>query len=494
MSNPSSSRRYDRLVIRNAMVINGRGTPPFGPVDILIERDTITEIAAVDPISLNRAPPDWRRPEGDHEIDAAGMYVIPGIVNMHAHISFDDKCGPRGPEYAYKLSLAHGITTIRTCGFGTDEKLVEHRRLSDMNEITAPRLVVLGSWPAEVTTPEGAREAVKELHALGVDGIKIIPRPHVNKEILEAMAEEARKLGFPAGIAIHIPQYSELDALDASEAGGDMMMIEHTYGIPQAAIPGSQSLPADYNYADELDRFRWSGKIWTEADRYPERVREVLETLVRNGTAWDPTMVVYEANRDLQRARTFPWHEKYTVPQVWKQFEPSPGHHASYHFDWTTADEVAWKDKYRIWMKWLKAFFEMGGTITLGEDTAFIYQIFGFAAIRELELLQEAGIHTIDVIKIATTNGAKRCGLKGLEHGIRQGGKADLAIIDGNLLHNFKVMYGTGVNKQTEDGRMVPGGGVVWTIKDGVVFDAKRLLKEVEEYVAEAREDLAKVG
>jgi hypothetical protein len=368
---------------------------------------------------------------------------------------------------------------------------VEHRRLSDRNEITAPRLVVLGSWPAEVTTPEGAREAVKDLHALGVDGIKIIPRPHVNKEILAVLCEEARKLGFPAGIAIHIPQYSELDALDASEAGGDMIAIEHTYGIPQAAIPGSQSLPADYNYSDELDRFRWSGKIWTEADRYPERVREVLETLVRNGTAWDPTMVVYEANRDLQRARTFPWHEKYTVPHVWKQFEPSPGHHASYHFDWTTADEVAWKDKYRIWMKWLKEFFEMGGTITLGEDTAFIYQIYGFAAVREMELLQEAGIHPIDVIKIATTNGARRCGLKGLEHGIRQGSKADIAIVDGNPLHNFKVMYGTGVNRHTEDGRVVKCGGVVWTIKDGVVFDAKRLLREIEEYVAMAREDLA---
>jgi cytosine/adenosine deaminase-related metal-dependent hydrolase len=490
MSNPSSGTRYERLVIRNATVINGRGTPPFGPVDILIEKDTITEIAAVDPISLNRAPPEWKRPEGDHEIDATGKYVIPGIVNMHTHISFDDKCGPRGPEYAYKLSLAHGVTTIRTCGFGTDEKLVEHRRQSNANEITAPRLVVLGSWPSDVTTVEGAREAVHKLHDLGVDGIKIIPRPHVDKEMLEAMAEEARKLGFPAGIAIHIPQYSELDALDASEAGGDMIMIEHTYGIPQAAIPGSQTLPADYNYADELDRFRWSGKIWTEADQYPEKVREVLETLVRNGTAWDPTMVVYEANRDLQRARTFPWHEKYTVPHVWKQFEPSPGHHASYHFDWTTADEVAWKRKYVIWMKWLKEFFEMGGTIVLGEDTAFIYEIFGFAAIREMELHQEAGIHPIDVIKIATTNGARRCGLKGLEHGIRQRSKADIAIVDGNPLHNFKVMYGTGVNRHTEDGRVVKGGGVVWTIKDGVVFDAKKLLAEVAEYVAEAKEAL----
>ena len=267
-----------------------------------------------------------------------------------------------------------------------------------------------------------------------------------------------------------------------------MIMIEHTYGIPQAAIPGSQTLPPDYNYADELDRFRWSGKIWTEADMYPERVTEVLKTLVRNDTAWNPTMVVYEANRDLQRARTFPWHTKYTVPQVWEHFEPSPGYHASYHFDWTTTDEIAWKKKYKIWMKWLKVFFEMGGTITLGEDTAFIYQIFGFAAIREMELLQEAGIHPLDIIKIATTNGAKRCGLKGLEHGIRQGSKADLVIVEGNPLHNFKVMYGTGVTRHTKNGKVAQVGGVVWTIKDGVIFDARRLLREVKEYVAEEKD------
>jgi cytosine/adenosine deaminase-related metal-dependent hydrolase len=487
MSNPISGERYDSLVIRNATVINGRGTPPYGPVDILIENNTITEIAAVDSISLNRAPPDWKRPRSNTEIDASNMYVIPGIVNMHTHISFDEKCGPKGPEYAYKLSLAHGVTTIRTVGFGTDEKLIEHRRLSEMNEIIAPRIVVMGSWPSEVKTPEEAKDTVIDLHALGVDGIKIIPRPHINRDILETITIEVRKFGFPAGIAIHIPQYSELDALDASELGGDMMMIEHTYGIPQAAIPGSQNLPAEYNYADELDRFRWSGKIWTEANQYPDRIQMVLKTLIRNDTAWDPTMVVYEANRDLQRARTFPWHEKYTVPHVWSQFEPSPGHHASYHFDWTTADEVAWKKKYKIWMKWLKEFFDMGGTIVLGEDTAFIYQIYGFAAIREMELLQEAGIHPIDVIKIATTNGARRCGLKDLENGIREGSKADLVIVDGNPLHNFKVMYGIGIDRYTENMQVVKGGGVVWTIKDGVVFDAKKLLREVEEYVAESK-------
>jgi len=119
-----------------------------------------------------------------------------------------------------------------------------------------------------------------------------------------------------------------------------------------------------------------------------------------------------------------------------------------------------------------------------GSDTAFIYALFGFALIRELELFQEAGIHPIDVIKIATTNAQKTLGNKELANGIRQGAPADLAIVDGNPLDNFKVMYGTGVNLYAEDGVTVThGGGVHWALKDGILFDCRALLKDVEEYV-----------
>ena len=251
-------------------------------------------------------------------------------------------------------------------------------------------------------------------------------------------------------------------------------------------MPGVQSFPPEYNFSNEVDRFRYDGAVWEEADQYEEQVLSVLDHMIEHGTGWDPTMVVYEAHRDYERAKGLAWH-KYTVPQLWDTWSPSPGKHATHFFEWKTSDEITWKRKYRIWMRYLKYFFDNGGTVTAGTDVAFIYAIYGAALIRELELLQEAEIHPIDIVKIATTNAATRCGMD-QSHGVQRGAPADLCIVDGNPLDNWKIMYGTGITKyDPATQKAVPCGGVRWTIKDGNIFDCRELLKDVETYVAEQR-------
>jgi len=484
----ATGEQYSRLVIRNVTLINGLGTPAEGPVDILIEGDTITDINRGDPVALGKRGPDWKQLEGDHVIDATGMYVIPGLVDMHAHPPVNtDTCGPRGTEYVYKLWLAHGVTTLRTCGWSGYETLFEHRRLGEENKMVVPHLVVLQGWPCEESyTPEEAREQVRKYKELGADGIKFRGRgTHLHPDMIESMCDEVKKVGMRAGVATHIG-VSHIDAAIMSNAG--VQTIEHWYGIPQAAIPGTQHFPPGYNEMDELDRFRWAGHLWKEADQYPEEVVKVLDLLIKNSTIWDTTLVVYEANRDLGRAKTLEFHDRYTMPSLMEYWSPAPGHHASYHFDWKTSDEIAWKENFRIWMKYLKMFFERGGIITVGTDAGSLYAPYGFSTIRELELLQEVGIHPIDIIKMATTNAAKALGLKNLAGGVRKGVTADLAIVNGNPLDNFKVMYGAGLEKFSEDQtKKVLGGGVKWTIKGGVVFDAQALLRDVEDYVREMK-------
>ena len=138
-------------------------------------------------------------------------------------------------------------------------------------------------------------------------------------------------------------------------------------------------------------------------------------------------------------------------------------------------------------MTFLNEFKNRGGRVTAGSDSGFIYQLYGFAFIRELELLREAGFHPLEVIQSATLNGAEALGISNSTGSIEVGKLADIIVVDENPLANLKVLYGTGAIKLDENNEAVRVGGVKYTIKDGVVYDAKKLLKEVKDQV-----DLAK--
>lgn len=490
--------RHGRLVLRNAIILSGRGSPgtnrampPEGPADIVIEGSTIVDVIPVDAVnSAGRA--GARRVTGDRIIDATGRYVMPGLVEMHAHLPRDGgDYGARGSGYAYRLYLGHGVTVVRDAGSGAGlAQLTAQRRRGAGNEIVAPRLVLCQRWPLPLrawnagNTPERARAMVRQFRDLGADCVKISKSPGQYPDVLRAAVDEGRKVGLPVMVDLKV---SETDAVVAATAG--VRSIEHWYGIPDAALAGSQDFPAGYNYWNELDRFRWAGRLWSEADRHPERLVAVLDTLLKYGTNWDPTLQVYEDNRDLMRARTLPFRETLVHP---KDLEAGPDSsvHGAFHREWKTSDEVAWRQNFQIWMRYVKLFHERGGLLTVGSDDGGIG---GIGVIRELELLQEAGLHPIDVVRAATTNAYRALGLDTLSAplcGIRVGCAADLVVVNGNPVDNFKIMYGRGYGLYGTMPRaeLPKHGGVRWTIKDGVVFDAQALLREAEWYVQREKE------
>ena len=114
---PAPNRRPDEgkgpfktLVIRGGMLIDGTGGPPRGPVDIVVEGNRITRVRSAGtpglPLAPNREPKN-----ADLEIDATGQYILPGFVDAHVHAGARPK--NEEAEYAYKLWLAHGVTTVR---------------------------------------------------------------------------------------------------------------------------------------------------------------------------------------------------------------------------------------------------------------------------------------------------------------------------------------------------------------------------------------------
>jgi cytosine/adenosine deaminase-related metal-dependent hydrolase len=476
-TNPAaiSGKRVNRIVVRNAMVVDGSGKPAAGPFDIVVEGDTIKQIVSFDPIAAkeNRA----RRPEkGDLEIDATGKYVLPGLINLHSHVQ-DERGGiPMPVEYCLKMLLASGVTTIREAWSGP--KTLQWREQILNNTLAGPRVFAYGGFPAaNIDTREKAMQRVRDLKAAGYDGIKLYT---MDRDLMEAMMIQARAMNMRV---MHHVGVEETNAWDDIKFG--TTSIEHWYGIPDAAIEsGRQNFPSTYNYNNEVDRFRYAGRLWREADQ--ERLMRVFDAMVAAGVAWNPTMDIYDASRDLQRAQTNPAFAEYLHPVLEEFFRPNPANHGSYFIGWTSTDEAFWKENYRIWMKALYEFEKRGGVIGTGDDAGYIYQMYGFGLIREMELHQEAGFHPLKVIQHATSNGAKILGKEDTLGRIRVGYKADLIVVNGNPLENFKVLYPTGTD-QVIDGKVVRGGGIEWTIKDGIPFHVPTVSSEIKQMVRAGR-------
>jgi len=479
---------FEQLILRGGILVNGTGAPPIGPVDIVIENNRIVQIATLGapgvPIS------DEDRPQlaaTGREVDIAGHYVLPGFVDMHGHIGGKAQGTPA--EYVFKLWLGHGITTVRDPGSGNglDWTLSERKRSAD-GEIAAPRIQAYVSFGQgrehPITNAKQAREWVDEVKERGADGIKFFgARP----DVLLAAIEHAKKVDL--GTAMHHAQMdvARANVLDTARAG--LTTMEHWYGLPEALFADKtiQHYPADYNYANEFHRFAEAGKLWRQAagPDHP-RWQAVRDELIELDFTLDPTLTIYQANRDFMAARTAEWHQNYTLPSLWDFYAPSRQAHGSYWFAWSTANEVDWQQNYRRWMEFINDYKNHGGRVTVGSDSGYIYKLYGFGYVEELELLQETGFHPLEVLRAATLSGAEALGIADIAGSVEVGKQADLVVVGENPLADWKVLFGTGAIRVTQDNQVIRTSGVRYTISRGIVYDAAELRHDVRNMVRDA--------
>ncbi|MEM1360065.1 MAG: amidohydrolase, partial [Bacteroidota bacterium] len=323
---------YSQLILRGLTLINGNCAPPTGPVDIVIEGNRIVSTRPVgvpgEPINENRRP---KLKKGGKEYDCSGMYVLPGFVDMHGHTG--GRAQGTTPDYVYKLWLAHGITTIREPGsFNGLEWTLEHKRRSAANEIAAPRIVAytgFGQGREEpFTDVEQVKTWIKENKAKGADGIKLFgARP----EFMQAALATNKEIGL--GSACHHAQMDvgRWNVLHSARAG--LTSMEHWYGLPEALFEDRtvQDYPVDYNYLNEQDRFGEAGRLWQQAAKpHTPHWNAVMEELLELDFTINPTFNIYDANRDVMRARNADWHREFTLPSLWQFYPPSRISHGSY--------------------------------------------------------------------------------------------------------------------------------------------------------------------
>ncbi len=473
---------YERLVLRNVMVIPGHGGPAVGPYDILITGNVIAEMRRHD-----RDNPDAM--QGDRVIEGEGLYVMPGMINLHLHL--------RGPElpldYIFYLQLATGVTSIGPAEEGRVQDILEAER---NNEILAPRLFPIYGWGAktdyseeELLDPDLAPEIAREMIAKGVRQV-YLNNLCWNPVIFGAAAKAVEAAGGVTGVHIQPSSTSQVNALDAARLG--VSMIVHHYGYAESALNRQvQNYPPDYNYWDENKRFREAAQVWIEAGENPETRHRLLhvvtDSLVYYGVTMQPNRATYEANRDIIRAHGLPWHEKYTHQALWEWHLPNPDNHASFQYDWTSLDEYRWTYMYDLWGDMIFEFNKRGGRVVFGTDDNYQWSTGGFGNIRELQLMLESGMHPLEVLRAATYNSAEflmepKLGL------VQEGYVADLIVVDGSPAADFKYLYPFGaIRMDPETRQMYRTKGILHTIKDGIVTDNAKIMEEVARIVAESK-------
>jgi len=481
---------FGRLILRGVTLIDGTGAPARGPVDIVIENNRIRRIQNVGAPGVPIDPK--RRPEAgpeDKVLDLEGHFVLPGFVDLHGHLGGSIRSTPA--EYVLKLWMAHGITTISDPGSGNGlDWMLWHKEKSAANEITAPRIEAYSAFGQDhagpISTPEAARAWVDGVADRGADGLKLFG---LRPDLMEATIDQAASRGLKT--TCHHAQLNVVwqNALDSARMG--LTSMQHWYGLPEAMFTDriSQNYPAAYDYNNEQDRFSEAGRLWKQAaPPFSDKWNAVMDELVELDFTIVPTFVAYEATRDLSRMMRAEWHEKHTLPNLWRFFLPDRLAHASYWFYWGTEEEVAWKENYNLWMTFINEFKNRGGRVAIGSDSGYSFNLYGFSHIREMELLRESGFHPLEVIRSATLMGAQGLGMDAEIGTVEPGKLADLVVVDENPLANLKVLYGIGALKLSEDNQVERVGSIRYTIKDGIVFDARELLADVRAMVQEAKD------
>jgi imidazolonepropionase-like amidohydrolase len=388
-------------LIRGARVFDGTGAPA-APADVLIRGDRIVAVGT-----------GLRAPRGARVVNARGMTLIPGLHDLHTHLRASGFSAPDDLGKAYAGHLVHGVTTVNDFSM-SGEMLAPVREMTGSGGVTAPNLMLAirigvpqghgteygwgDAFTLEATTPRSAEIAIRRALAYRPNVIKVFADgwrygrstdlDSMNLPTLRTIVERAHEAGIP--------------------------VLTHTVTLAGAKIAAAAGVDAlDHGIGDAL-------------------VDDELIALMRaNGTAYVPTMVVYEP----QETRAF-------APGEWRSLRPQErareeAERAGTREPIAAYDARRW-DILRENLRRLKA---AGIRVGIGTDAGIggVYQ--GSSAIREVRVLTDHGFTTAEALAAATSVSA---GIlrQSEDHGrIAPGHRADLVLIGGRPDERIEDLY-----------------------------------------------------
>jgi imidazolonepropionase-like amidohydrolase len=430
----ASAPAQSTKVISGATLMNGAGAAPIQNALIVIKG---THIAHVGPAGTTKIP------KGAETIDVRGKFIIPGLADMHNHLGngYERPGGGQAPQnYRQNLTqlLALGFTTI-LCTSYVDRDLANTAR---HDATPLPRLWGLGSQSFSTAgghmaqrdinlpkTPEEARQQIRSgVPSAGVAAIKILysdnshrrpidgrpPLLVMKREIMEALVDEAHKLGMKA--YVHAPTLRH--AREAVEAGADVLVHSVADGL-----------------IDE----------------------QFIALMKKNRTSYITTLSIYMSAVDgkawIRRLEEIDMRK--VVPKtVYERLAGDTGAKELQTFTGVISDEQA-----RYLGKNLRKIYDAGIPVLSGTDTSVFGVLLGVSSQMELMLMVEAGLKPSEVLRTATINAARMLGRE-KEQGTLEAGKlADLVILDADPLAD--ILNITKIHR---------------VIKGGVIYDPIQLL------------------
>jgi imidazolonepropionase-like amidohydrolase len=364
-------------------------------------------------------------PSGVRVLDGSGKFVIPGLWDMHVHSIRHDLDFP--------MEIANGVTGVRDMGGSTQypppgnwgirfDSLRAWRTAIRAGTMLGPRIVAGGValdgpkpyWPQTLAlaTPADARRAVDSLRAAGVDFIKVYGV--LPKEILQAIAQQARAVGLP--FAGHLSGSVTLE----EAAGLGQRSVEHANAFDASAFDAT-AVPAGRPPAELLATFDSA------------RLARATRALAGKAMWSDPTLVAL-------RSLTYPLDSVgsdtsrlaiYTPKQVRKVWSDRlAGMHQS-------GATTMWVQRQLLWEHTVRAVARSGVKLLVGSDAWNPYVMPGFGLHREMELLALQGLSPLTVLRAATLGAAEYLAATDSLGTVAQGKLADLVLLDADPLRDI---------------------------------------------------------
>jgi imidazolonepropionase-like amidohydrolase len=399
-------------VIVNVNVVPMNSDVVIAQQSVVVVDDKIATIGHVDTIPV---------PIGAAIIDGTDRFLIPGLAEMHAHVTSTDAWQV---ERLSTLFIANGVTTIRGM-LGQPSHLALREQLAN-GEVFGPRLITSGPSlnGRSVSGAADAERQVREQKAAGYDFIKV--HPGLSSVEFTALANTANEIGMP--YAGHVPVAAGVrQALDMQ-----MATIDHLDGYFAALLPASEVGAGGYGgffdvmLANVLN-----------ADEIPEIV-----AATKDARTWNvPTEVLIE-----QMIDDTPMMELKERPEM--RYVP-----AETVTRWIASKEAALNERgfdaetaalaISLRRRLILEMHEAGAGLLLGSDAPQFFNVPGFSLHRELAALVAAGLSPYEAIRTGTVAVSEFLGSNGGV--VAEGRDADLVLLDANPLEkieNSKRIHG----------------------------------------------------